>query len=159
VRYPWQSRSKPLLAERVDGMATAERDPSPGPSSARDGLLRHALVPMVQPTEPGQRDGPRSICSRRTLAAGGRLLAKPEMRAVVVVIVDIIAEQPTQVALAEHDDMIEQLAADAADPALGDAVLPGAAMGSPRGCDAERPERGDDLRGEIESRSKTRYPV
>src|SRR5262245_3618019 len=44
--------------------------------------------------------------------------------------------------------MVEQLATDAADPALGDAVLPGTAGGRPRGCDAERPKRRDDSQAE-----------
>jgi hypothetical protein len=52
------------------------------------------------------------------------------------------------VVLSEHDDVVEQFATDAADPALGDAVLPGTAVGGPRRLDAEGLHRRDDGRRE-----------
>ena len=50
--------------------------------------------------------------------------------------------------LSQHDDVIEQFATDAADPALSDAVLPGTAVGGPRRLDAEGLHRRDDGRRE-----------
>ena len=47
------------------------------------------------------------------------------MGAVVVVVGDVIREQPSQMTLVENDDVIEQLPADAADPSFRDAVANG----------------------------------
>jgi hypothetical protein len=46
--------------------------------------------------------------------------------AVVVIVGDVIPEKPEEMPLVSDDDMVEELAAHAADPALGDPVLPGA---------------------------------
>jgi len=42
-----------------------------------------------------------------------------------VVVLEIVAEEPAEVALAEDNDVVEALAADAADHSLGERVLPG----------------------------------
>jgi hypothetical protein len=70
------------------------------------------------------------------------------VRAVVVIAVNVVAQQLSQMALTEYDGVIEQFPPHAADPALGDAVLLRAAIGSPRRFDAERLYRRDDLCGE-----------
>jgi hypothetical protein len=70
------------------------------------------------------------------------------VRTVVVVVGDVLAEEPTEMSLVSDGDVVEELAAHAADPALGDAVLPRGAVGGPRRLDAEGSHRGDDLGGE-----------
>ena len=52
------------------------------------------------------------------------------MRPVLVVVANVLGHQAFQVALVENDDMIEQIAAAVPDPALGHAIMPGAANGS-----------------------------
>jgi hypothetical protein len=42
----------------------------------------------------------------------------------VMVVGNVVPEQATQVAIVEDDDVVEELAAHASDPALGNAVLP-----------------------------------
>jgi hypothetical protein len=51
------------------------------------------------------------------------------MRSVLVVIADIIGEQPLEMLLVESDHMIEQIASATLYPALGDAVLPRTLVG------------------------------
>jgi len=47
------------------------------------------------------------------------------MRAAFVMIGNILAEHPLQMAFIDRDDVIQQVAAAAADPTLGDTILPG----------------------------------
>src|ERR1017187_6866752 len=49
------------------------------------------------------------------------------MSPVLVVITDVLFQQPSQVPLIENDDVIEQVPPHTANPALGNAVLPRAA--------------------------------
>ena len=58
---------------------------------------------------------------------------KPEMSAVLVIVRDVIKEQSLQVAGVQWDHVIEQLAATASYPALGDTILPGAFEGGSHG--------------------------
>lgn len=51
------------------------------------------------------------------------------MNPVLVMVRDVIADESAQMALAQGDDMVENLSAGASYPALGDSVLP-------RRCDA-----------------------
>ena len=48
------------------------------------------------------------------------------MAAPKVVVVEVVAKEPPEVALAEDDDVVETLAADGADHSLDERVLPGA---------------------------------
>src|SRR5262249_51461485 len=75
-------------------------------------------------------------------------LAEAQVRAVFVGVRDVLAEEPTQMPLGEDDDGVQDLATHAADPALGHAVLPRAAVPGPRRLGAEGPHGGDDLAGE-----------
>jgi hypothetical protein len=49
-------------------------------------------------------------------AAGGCGLAEAEVSAVIMVIGNVVSQQAKQVAVVEDDDVVEELAADAADP-------------------------------------------
>jgi hypothetical protein len=57
-------------------------------------------------------------------AARGCGLGEAEVGAVIMVIGDVVSQQAKQVAVVEDDDVVDELAADAADPPFGDAVLP-----------------------------------
>ena len=70
------------------------------------------------------------------------------MRAIVMVVRDVLAEQAQQMTVVEDDDMVEELATDAADPTFGDAVLPRAPWGGAGRLRAERSHHRNDLRGE-----------
>jgi len=63
-------------------------------------------------------------CIPFRLAPGRRLLPQPEVSTVLVIVVDVIAHETLQMALVEHDDMVEQIAAAGANPAVGHAILP-----------------------------------
>ena len=56
------------------------------------------------------------------------MFAQPEMGSVVMIIRDVLGQEPPEMALVQRDDMIEQIAAATANPALGDTVLPGVWM-------------------------------
>src|SRR3984893_6114675 len=47
------------------------------------------------------------------------------MNPIFVVVVQVCSDQPVEMAFVQRDDRVEQLAPATADPALGDAVLPG----------------------------------
>ena len=83
------------------------------------------VITMVQAAEARHGDNLRtrsrifcefSICRR--------LLAQPKVSSVLVIIADVFVHQPFQMALIEHDYMVEQVAAATADEALGDSILP-----------------------------------
>ena len=59
------------------------------------------------------------------------------MRAVLLVVADVLREQPFQMAFIEGDDVVQQVASAAAHPALGDAILPGTCEGSANGMDIQ----------------------
>jgi hypothetical protein len=65
------------------------------------------------------------------------LLLQTEVRAIFVVIADVIVHQALQMPFIENDHMVEQIAAAVANPALGDPILPGASEAGPLGLDAE----------------------
>jgi len=75
----------------------------------------------------GLFDGPRH----------GRVAFKGHVRAIVVVIGDVLADEPEQVPLAEHDQVIEQLSAQCADPSFGETVLPRRARSDSKLAQAE----------------------
>ena len=64
------------------------------------------------------------------------MFLEAEMRAVLVLVADVFREQPLQMAFIEYDDVVQEVAAAAFHPALGDAILPGASEGSLNGTDA-----------------------
>ena len=83
---------------------------------------------MMQPADARQRDNLGfSVWPPVHRPLRGSRLPEPEVCSVVVVVSDVIAEEPTQMPLVEDDDVVEELAAHASHPALGDAV-------SARGC-------------------------
>lgn len=83
------------------------------------------LAPVVEAAELGQGDDlgatSWSNLSRATCRCG---LVERQVAAVVVIVGDVVPEQTKQVAVVDDHDAVEELAAGAADPAFGDAVLP-----------------------------------
>jgi hypothetical protein len=58
------------------------------------------------------------------MPAIGCILLECVMNAVVVIIADVIANESAPVSFIQRDDMIEQLAAAASDPAFSQSILP-----------------------------------
>jgi len=83
---------------------------------------------MVQHSQSSLRYDPTG---GRTGSSGGWCLFREAgMRAVFVVLADVLIEQPFQMAFMECDDVVQEVAAAAFHPALRDAILPGAFEGS-----------------------------
>ena len=92
------------------------------------------IVTVVQPSKAWVRYDPTG--SRGGSSASRCLLRKAKVRPVFVIMADVIRQQPFEVVFIERDDMIQQVAAAASHPALGDPILPGAFEGSPNRTDA-----------------------
>ena len=92
----------------------------------------------MQPAEP--RDGYNLAASywiRFRFTTGRRSFGQREMRAVVVVVTNILAHQPLHMTFIQRDHMVEQISAAGADPTLRNAILPGTSEACPFGFDAE----------------------
>jgi hypothetical protein len=79
----------------------------------------------MQSAKPWHRYNPMvalEILLRYTTGRGS--LRQRKMRAVLVIVADIIAHKALQMPFIENDYMVEQVAAAVADPTLGDTVLP-----------------------------------
>jgi hypothetical protein len=70
---------------------------------------------------------------RGTDSAARGFLAEAKMGAVLVMVGDVFGKEPLQVPLIESNHMVEQLAATAPHPTLGDSILPGTFEGGPHG--------------------------
>src|SRR4051812_1294834 len=81
-------------------------------------------------------------------AAGGCAFGEAEGGAGIMVIGDVVSQQAKQVAVVEDHDVVEELAAGAADPTFGDAVLPRAPWGGAGRLRTKGLHHRDDLRGE-----------
>src|SRR5713226_10448927 len=57
----------------------------------------------------------------------GRVFPQRQVRTRAVIVAEVAAQTTTQVSLIQDDDVVEQFAADRADHALGEGVLPGRA--------------------------------
>ncbi len=91
------------------------------------------VVAMMQTTEPWRRDNFATRC--RTfcwLPTCGSLFVQAEVRSILMIVANVVIHKPLEMALVDHDDMIEQISAAVPDEALGHAVLPGT---SNRGAD------------------------
>src|ERR1700751_5245908 len=67
------------------------------------------------------------------------------MCAIVVVVKHVLIQQAFQMPFIDNDDMVEQIVTAAADPALGDAVLPRTAEADPLGLDPKALHCVDDF--------------
>ena len=99
---------------------------------------------MVQAAEPWKRYN-RATCNRILLriATLGCSLRQRKMRSVVVVVTEVLDHQSFQMPFIDNDQMVEQVLATGADPALCDTVLPRALEVCPLGLDAKALHRAD----------------
>ena len=93
-------------------------------------------VSMVQSADPRQRFHAGVVRFPLDWPAKRRVLAEPEVGAVFVIVVDVLASDPPHVRRVEHDHAVETLAASTANPSLRPAVLPGTSNARARWFDA-----------------------
>ena len=93
--------------------------------------LGRPIITVVQPTQSIM--GKHATRGYTANSAPRRSLAQPKVRAVFVMVGDVLGKQPLQVPLVESNHMVEQLAATAPHPTLGDAILPGTFERGPHG--------------------------
>ena len=104
---------------------------------------------MVKASHPRQAADSGAIRGPRFRGSPFRGIPDRSVDALCVVVLDVLAQQASQMILVEHDDVVEQLAADAPDEALGCPVLPGTSEGCARGFDSESSDRlSDQSRGD-----------
>src|SRR5215831_3085355 len=84
--------------------------------------LRHPIITVVQSAQSIM--GKHATRGYAACSAPWCSLAQPKVRAVFVMVGNVLGEQPPQVPLVESDHMVEQLAAAAAHPTFGDTILP-----------------------------------
>src|SRR5664280_1313710 len=79
----------------------------------------------MQTTESRQRDN--LVATRRHGCwnpTTGSVLPKSEMSPVLVVVTDVLIQQPSQMFPIQHDHMVQEISTYTANPALGNSVLP-----------------------------------
>ena len=59
---------------------------------------------------------------QRACPASRRLLVQPEVRSVVVIVGNVLGDEALQMSLIQRDYVVEQVAAAASDPTLGDPI-------------------------------------
>ena len=80
-----------------------------------------SVVAVMQPAQASPRDHRTSTDGMGSTPRG--LLVPPEVGTVVMVVEDVVREEPLEMSLAPRDALIEQVASAAADPALRDSIL------------------------------------
>src|ERR1017187_4652652 len=78
---------------------------------------------------------------QRACPTSRRLLVQPEVGSVVVIIGNVLGEESLQMTLIQRDYVVEQVAAAASDPTLGDAILPGTPNRGTDRCHVQRADR------------------
>src|SRR5713226_4610544 len=109
---------------------------------------------MVQAAHASPGDHPPTPC--RQCPTPWCLLIQPEVRAVVVVIRDVIGEESLQMSFVQRNDLVEQFAAAASYPTLRDSMLPGTLDGGLHAGDAHGSNRRGTSNPYFASWSKTR---
>ena len=84
--------------------------------------LGRSIVTMVQPAESLLRQDPTR--SYRTNPAVRCPLLKSEMRAVLMMVTNILREQSLQMAFIQRNNVVQQVSSAASHPPLRDTVLP-----------------------------------
>ena len=101
-------------------------DDRSGTGSRDGGLSGGALVAVMKPADLGDCDDTPGW-DRLYLAPAWAVATETLVRPRNVVVAEVRAKQATRVAFVEHDDEIEAFAANRADDALGEGILPGSA--------------------------------
>jgi len=89
------------------------------------------IITVVQPTQ--SITGNHATRGYAAGSAPRRSLAQPKMRAVLMMVGDVLGKEPLQVPLVESNHIVEQLAAAAPHATLGDTILPGTFERGPHG--------------------------
>jgi len=87
------------------------------------------IVTMMQPAESLLRQD--ATCASGWISTVRSSLRKSKMRAVLVVVTDVLRKQPFQMAFIHGDNMIQQVSSATFDPTLCHTVLPGTLEGDP----------------------------
>jgi hypothetical protein len=106
-----------------------DRRSDTGPTRRR--VSGRAVVAVVQTAQAIM--GKRATRAPAASSAPRRSLSQPKMRAVFVMVGDVLRKQPLQVPPVESNHMVEQLAAAASHPTLGNTILPGTYERGPHG--------------------------
>jgi hypothetical protein len=85
--------------------------------------LGRPIITVVQPAQSIM--GKHASRGYAASSAPRRFLAQSKGRAVLVMVGNVLGKEPLQVPLVERNDRVEQLAAAAPHPTLGDTILPG----------------------------------
>jgi hypothetical protein len=86
-------------------------------------ISRAAYVAMVESAHLGQSND-AAVLGRLDGAWLGRIFVEREVRPRAMVVAEVAAQTAAEVLLVKDDDVLEKLAADGADHALGEGVLP-----------------------------------
>jgi len=93
--------------------------------------LGRPIITVVQPTQSIM--GKHATRGYAASSVPRRSLAQSKMRAVLVMVGDVLGKEPLQVSLVQSNYMVEQLTAAAPQPTLGDTILPGTFERRPHG--------------------------
>ena len=85
--------------------------------------LRRSRIPVVQAADPWKCDDPPRT-RRFHGPPAGRVAVERHVRAILVVVGDVVANQTQQMPRTEHEHVVEQLASQRAHEPFGEAVLP-----------------------------------
>ena len=91
------------------------------------------------------------------LASCRRLLCQSEMSPIFMVVIDVLVQEALQMALIQHDHVVEQVTAAVADKALRDSVLPWAQQTRSLGLNTEALDRINHIL--IEVRAAIEYEI
>ncbi len=119
------------------------RDPTPVPrgmiSPGNVRMSSRAVVTVVQTAQSRLRNDATGCCGADSAARC--FFMQPEMGAVVIIVRDILRQKPPEMSLVQGDDVVEQLATAAANPAFRNSVLPRALDGGLNSSDFHGPNR------------------
>src|SRR5664279_2730076 len=97
------------------------------------------VIAVMQPAHAPLAD--HCALFQRACPASRRLLVQPEVGSVVVIIGNVLGEEALQMSLIQRDYVVEQVAAAASDPTLGDPILPGTPNRGTDRCHVQRAHR------------------
>lgn len=103
---------------------------------------------MMKIANPRQSDNSSSRRRPTLRWASHRRVAEPSVDPISIAALDVLAKEPPQVALVDHDHVVHWLASNRPDPAISGSVLPRAPIGGPLRFNAElidRPAASHDI--------------
>src|SRR5437667_8257963 len=102
-----------------------------------------SVVAMVQACE--ARPSENAPTTDGSDSTGGRALAQPDVRSVVVMVSDVLGHKSLQMPLVYRNNLVEEFAPATSNPPLGHAVLPRTLNRGSYGCDVHRANRNRHL--------------